>query len=448
MPDGAPQSIALMEKASMGGSWSDAGTILLAISWMLYFVPAGGGEPKLLEMPDRLGDGRNTYAEFLAGSEDFLFFHSTPEDPGEGSIYLATLRDGKAVNPSLLLRNATPVRYTPAGGGRILFVRIDNLYSQKLNRSSRTLEGEAELVVQGIASGARADFSVARNGTLAWRPGSAAYTQATEFDREGNVMGTSGPKAIMQSLRLSPDEKQLLATGENGYTGSLVDIGQTGRIDLPKGVGWIGWLAGGSKLIGRRAGAVVVMPAVGSGEVREIRSLEADFSPMTVSPDGKSLGGPYRHAGSFFAPVDGAPEEGKPNGDCRRRWDLPTSFFAGRPMGSLWICAIEWRRRLCAAVSGAWPAPPDFRRRREAGLAWRWQRDPLRRWGLRGVDCGRRRRDADLWRAAEAFFRPARGRWWLEHNAAGGVSEWITDFLFASSGTGGNEYDPCEDWGG
>ena len=180
MPDGAPQSIALMEKASMGGSWSDAGTILLAISWMLYLVPAGGGEPKLLEMPDRLGDGRNTYAEFLAGSEDFLFFHSTPEDPGEGSIYLATLRDGKAVNPSLLLRNATPVRYTPAGGGRFLFVRSDNLYSQKLNRSSRKLEGEAELVVQGIASGARADFSVARNGTLAWRPGSAAYTQATD----------------------------------------------------------------------------------------------------------------------------------------------------------------------------------------------------------------------------------------------------------------------------
>jgi hypothetical protein len=259
-------------------------------------------------MPGRLGDYA-TFPEFLAGSDDFLFFHLTPEDPAEGSIYLATLRNGKAVNPSLLLRNATPARYTPAGGGRILFVRNDNLYSQKLNLGGRKLEGEAELVVQGVASGQRAVVSVARNGTIAWRPGTAAYTQITEFDRGGKVIGASGPKAVLTTLALSPDEKQFLAVQERGAD-LLVDIGQTGRIDLPKDAAWIGWIAGGSKLIGRRARTLVEISGGGSGEVHDIRNLGADFSPVDVSPDGKLLGG-YGVGGMVTARVNGTPDEVK-----------------------------------------------------------------------------------------------------------------------------------------
>jgi hypothetical protein len=275
---------------------------------VLHFVPAGGGELKPVEMPGRLGDYA-TFPEFLAGSDDFLFFHLTPEDPAEGSIYLATLRNGKAVNPSLLLRNATPARHTPAGGGRLLFVRNDNLYSQKLNLGGRKLEGEAELVVQGVASGQRAVVSVARNGTIAWRPGTAAYTQITEFDRGGQVIGASGPKAVLTTLALSPDEKQFLAIQERGAD-LLVDIGQTGRIDLPKDVAWIGWIAGGSKLIGRRARTLVEISGGGSGEVHDIRNLGADFSPVDVSPDGKLLGG-YGAGGMVTARVNGAPDEVK-----------------------------------------------------------------------------------------------------------------------------------------
>ena len=66
----------------------------------------------------------------------------------ESDIYLATLRDGRAADPVLLMKNATAARYTPAGGGRILFVRNDNLYAQRLNRTARKLEGEPELVQQ------------------------------------------------------------------------------------------------------------------------------------------------------------------------------------------------------------------------------------------------------------------------------------------------------------
>jgi hypothetical protein len=73
----------------------------------------------------------------------------------ESEIYLATLRDGRAADPVLLMKNSTAVGYAPAGGGRILFVRNDNLYAQTLNRTTRTLEGEPELMQPRVASSRR-----------------------------------------------------------------------------------------------------------------------------------------------------------------------------------------------------------------------------------------------------------------------------------------------------
>jgi hypothetical protein len=66
----------------------------------------------------------------------------------------------------------------------VLFVKDDNLYSQRLNLAARAVESEPELLVRGVASQpglARADFSVADNGTIAWRPGRAALAQVVAF---------------------------------------------------------------------------------------------------------------------------------------------------------------------------------------------------------------------------------------------------------------------------
>ena len=44
-------------------------------------------------------------------------------------MFIATLRDRKAIDPQLLFGNDTAAAFTTAGGGRILFVRNDNLYA-------------------------------------------------------------------------------------------------------------------------------------------------------------------------------------------------------------------------------------------------------------------------------------------------------------------------------
>jgi eukaryotic-like serine/threonine-protein kinase len=317
LPDGPPQSIAPLPIYSRGGSWSDAGTILIsAAPGVLRTVPASGGEFKPVEVPETLKTGRCLYPEFLSGSEDFLLEFVPDGEPDETAIYLATLRDGKAVNPVLLLKNQTAAGYTPAGSGRILFVRNDNLYSQRLNHKARKLEGEAELVAKGVASQPssdtnRGDFSVARNGTVAWRPGKAALSQVTVFDRQGKSIGTSGPFGSYWGIVLSPDEKQLLVRSD---AARLVDVGQPGYLELPKDVGWFGWSEGGARLIGAGRGAFWEMPGSGAGEVHELRrpGLRNRNGLPDISLDGKRVIATNSRE-IFSVPLFGTPEPAKTN---------------------------------------------------------------------------------------------------------------------------------------
>ena len=148
------------------------------------------------------------------------------------------------------MKNATAVRYTPAGGGRILFVRNDNLYAQTLNRTTRTLEGEPELIQQRVASSPSfyaAHFSVSRTGVVVWRPGTAGLSQVTIFDREGKEIGTAGPPTVVQTLRLAPDETRLLV-GFNA-TAWLLEPGRPGRQQLEQGSLATLWSPDGSKLL-------------------------------------------------------------------------------------------------------------------------------------------------------------------------------------------------------
>jgi hypothetical protein len=156
-------------------------------------------------------------------------------------------------------------------------------------------------------------FSVARNGTLAWRRGKAAASQATEFNRSGQVTSLAGPPFAFDFLLLSPDEKQLLAQNSNG-SGWLLEVGRQGRTALPNGTQWFGWSADGSKIIGYRQGAIVEMPASGAGDVRELRKVKSNPWPGVVSPDGKKLIFARRgtQAGLYALALEGAATNADP----------------------------------------------------------------------------------------------------------------------------------------
>jgi len=296
VPDGAPELIANGVATMVGGSWSDNGTLLVAGAMGagpgLYVVPAGGRVAKRVEvsLKDRIFF---YWPEFLPGSEDFLVVAAAAKVE-ESEIYLATLRDGRAADPALLMKNATAVHYSSAGGGRILFVRNDNLYAQTLNRTTRKLEGEPELVQQQVASSPSfyaAHFSVSRTGVVAWRPGTAGLSQVTIFDREGKEIGTAGPPTVVQTLRLAPDETRLLV-GFNA-TAWLLEPGRPGRQQLEQGALDTLWSPDGSKLLTTIISGTDtrIMERSVSGQVtpRELAKPPGMWGLGDISPDGKTL---------------------------------------------------------------------------------------------------------------------------------------------------------------
>jgi eukaryotic-like serine/threonine-protein kinase len=289
VPDGAPEAIAQLPGLYRGGTWNRDGTLLIAAAetgvWSLYVLPVGGALAKVA-VPG-LKTGSYTHPEFLGDSSDFLFWFSGGGAEA-GEIFLATLRNGTPVNPVRLMQNQTPAHYTPSLGGRILFVRNDNLYSQRLNLRERKLEGDAELVLQGVASApgsALADFSVSRSGLVAWRPGTRALSQVIVFDRLGKRVGTFGPPNDFNYLRLSPDETHLLGdSADNGP--QLLELDQPGLSALGGGAWWV-WSPDGSHLLGREGSRIVERSVSGPGEVRT-RAEASDINYLEdISADGK-----------------------------------------------------------------------------------------------------------------------------------------------------------------
>ena len=296
VPDGAPEIVVSDVAALVGGSWSDTGTLLFATPAGLYSVPAAGGVATRIEMRGTPFErsGMLNWPEFLPGGEEFLA--SVAQGIEQSAVYLATLRDGRAVDPVLLMKNATAARYTPAGGGRLLFVRNDNLYAQTLNRAARTLEGEPQLIQQRVASSPAfrvAHFSVSRTGVVAWRPGTAGLSQVTIFDRQGREIGTAGSPTVVQTLRLAPDETRLLIGFDE--TARLLEPGRPGQQQLEQGALDTLWSLDGSKLLDGIAAddgkilRVVERPVTGGGAVRELARATGMGRLEDISPDGRTL---------------------------------------------------------------------------------------------------------------------------------------------------------------
>jgi len=166
----------------------------------------------------------------------------------------------------------------------------------------------------------RADFAVARNGTVVWRPGKVATSQVTVFDRSGRPIATAGPPGNFSQIHLSPDETRLLVDSDAGP--KLVEVGQPGLLPLPNGVIWWAWMGksrADTKLFGVSSDGVVEMAANGSGEARpapEYQSLAAylkkDQGRTLVSdlaPDGEVL---LTWAPGLILFKPGAGPQGKP----------------------------------------------------------------------------------------------------------------------------------------
>ena len=292
------------------------------------------------------------------------------------------------------MKNATAARYTPAGGGRILFVRNDNLYAQTLNRTARKLEDEPELVQQSVASSPafhRAHFSVSRTGGMAWRPGTAGLSQVTIFDRQGKEIGTAGSPAVVQMLKLAPDETRLLL-GYN-YTAWLLEPGRPGRLQLEQGSLTTLFSPDGpsSSMQFPPTGGIVLRvverPVTGEGTARELARPPGLRRLEDISPDGKTLlfsRGALDTTVFSFRAGRRADTTQIPGPD--RRDDLPRTLLARRALDCVQRLGgwerryLQRRRNLRSAVPGAGLTEAGDQPRQLSSVAQGWAGNRLPGW--------------------------------------------------------------------
>lgn len=310
LPNGPPVMLWQKIPVTRGYAYAPDGSVVAAIGMgapnggNLFLVPANGGNPPRLDVPG-LTEGRFYYPEFLPDGKNILFAWARQDD--EAGLYLATLENGRITRgPILLRKNMTAGHYSPSGGGRLLFVQDDKLYAQKLDIRRGRLEDETELIVDGVLTHPetnRARFSVSRNGVLVWTAGRAALSQLTWFDRKGKVLGTAGPPCLPIEVRLSPDEKHVLAytiTDRGGY--SIVEANRTGFVSLPAMSGPPLWTPDGAHIIySRKEGGSyrVLERGIGGGTEKELARVAQMNRLLDISADGKVL--IYKWARRMFA---------------------------------------------------------------------------------------------------------------------------------------------------
>jgi serine/threonine protein kinase len=307
VPDGTPETIGTLPGPERGGAWAANGAVLVTSystadqATLRVLLP---GDAKFTPVKVSGVETRSIFLpEFLDGGPEFLFLARDPAG-GEGGLYLATLQGGEVANPGLLMANATVAHYTPAGGGRLLFVRGDNLYAVRLDVRHRKLDGDPDLVLKGVATSpvyGLAAFSISRDGVLVWRRGTAAGAFVTTFDRAGRALGRSGQMSNPDWVRVSPDGTQAVVSGED--SGSvLLETGQTGSLSLGGRINPL-WMPGGTRLLYEDVARKTLFegPLARSGEV-QTHPLPAEANGLEdVSADGLTALCVSDESGAVFA---------------------------------------------------------------------------------------------------------------------------------------------------
>ena len=214
-----------------GGSWSPDGKRLIiapAFNSGLVSIAADGGAPEPLTVPDRAaGERTHRWPDILPGGKAVVFTIGTQdqaanfEDATIAAIEL-TSPDAKIVT---LIEGGSSPRYVP--GGHLVYARGGRLFAVPFDADRLAVTGPAMTVLEGVASdlsSGAADFAIAGNGTLIYRP---AGPQSTEREyvwvaRDGRTETIARGGQFILPPAISPNGvKVALNTGQGYGEGDL-----------------------------------------------------------------------------------------------------------------------------------------------------------------------------------------------------------------------------------
>ncbi|HSD28079.1 MAG TPA: protein kinase [Vicinamibacteria bacterium] len=319
-----------------GGSWGSQGVIVFAPEGggPISRVAASGGDVTPATALDPAAqETSHRWPRFLPDGERFLFMSRKPKPPGRLAV------EAGSIKGNLRTRLADSSTGGVYSGGRVYFVRETTLLALALDPRTLAGSGDPVPVAEDVWRNPTVDgltaFSLAEDGTLAYRRGGLVRSQLTWLDRQGRRLGTVGTPGILGALALSPDDRRALVdvTDPARDTSVLFALdtatGMTTRVSFSAGNQTAGLYSPDGRTIvfsgDARGGFDLYRQEVGAvGDPAPLLATGAWTFPESWSRDGRFLS--YAQS-----------EPGKP----RDVWVLPMTGD-GRPFPFARTPAEEW----------------------------------------------------------------------------------------------------------
>ncbi|HZF32140.1 MAG TPA: winged helix-turn-helix domain-containing protein [Gammaproteobacteria bacterium] len=284
------------EYTDRGAAWLDDGTIVIASTRGLLRVPAGGGEPEILAIPDSThGEKAFGTAAPLPGGRAVLFTvrPARPESGIQIAAFDLTTRTRKD-----LLAGGTQPFYSPTG--HLVYAADDaTLRAVPFDAERLEIRGEPKTVVRGVMANTNGlvNYAVADNGTLVYVPGvMPASPRLAWVDRSGREELLPAPAMNYAYARLSPDGKRVaLDVREPDADVWIWDLEHERLTRLTFNAAenpLVVWSPDGRMLAfgdGRSGTANVYWQTVGGGEIERLTTSPRRQVPMAFTRDGSRL---------------------------------------------------------------------------------------------------------------------------------------------------------------
>ena len=200
----------------LGASWGAGDVIVFSSDNALFSVPAAGGTPSKIAMPES-GPVVRSHPRFLPDGRRFIYYE---QSAGGGQVFAGVI-DGSLRKP--LVDSTEAAVFAPPGF--LLFVRGTSLLVQRLDLEAMALVGQPSVVAADVAPGflsGRAAFSASET-VLAFarsregRPGELAW-----FDDAGRRVGAIAQPAGVEHLNpaISPDGTRIAVNRMDPHTGN------------------------------------------------------------------------------------------------------------------------------------------------------------------------------------------------------------------------------------
>ncbi len=297
---GGPVSTICNAPNSRGGSWSSSGEIIFTpdIRTGIYLVPATGGVARELTRVDTKLHTTHRWPFFLPDGRHFLYQATNHNDPRseQSGIYVASVKGGDSRR---LVSTFGGAQYAP---GWLLFCADTILKAVRFDTASNTISGEPIRLFDDVHfdSGVwRANFSVSRNGVLAYQLAQAGVGgQLTRLDMNGHSLGKAADKSEAYCPQISPDGRRVaVVLGDPANDIWIYELDRGVRTRLTNGAVATPaplWSPDGSEvLFSTQANAgrftLIAIASDGSGRRREIYSSTERLEPTDWSRDGRYL---------------------------------------------------------------------------------------------------------------------------------------------------------------